>query len=113
MNSPEGDKYIEEGNLNYKKKQAIIVKGLKELGWPIDNIPHTTFYLWLPIPKKYDNAFAFCQDLLEKSGIVVVPGNAFGAHGEGYFRLSFVCSDEELQEVIDRMKADNFYYDAQ
>ena len=113
MNSPEGDKYIEEGNLNYKKKQAIIVKGLKELGWPIDNIPHTTFYLWLPIPKKYDNAFAFCQDLLEKSGIVVVPGNAFGAHGEGYFRLSFVCSDEELQEVIDRMKADNFYYNAQ
>jgi len=112
MYSKEGDDYIVQGNLSYKKKQAIIVKGFKELGWEIDDnkVPHTTFYLWLPIPKKYDNAFSFCQDLLEKSGIVVVPGNAFGAHGEGYFRLSFVCSDEELQEVIDRMKADGFYY---
>lgn len=114
MNSKEGDEYIVQGNFNYKKKQAIMIKGFKELGWPIDDnkVPHTTFYLWLPIPKRYNNAFAFCEELLQKSGIVVVPGNAFGAHGEGYFRLSFVCSDEELQEVIDRMKADGFYYNS-
>lgn len=110
INSKEGDDYIVWGNENYKKKQSIIVKGLKELGWNVDNVPHTTFYLWLPIPRRYDNAFSFCEDLLTKSGIVVVPGNAFGEMGEGYFRLSFVCSDDELQEVVDRMKADGFYY---
>lgn len=110
INSKEGDDYIVWGNENYKNKQAIMVKGLKELGWNVDKVPHTTFYLWLPIPRKYNNAFEFCEDLLKKSGIVVVPGNAFGEMGEGYFRLSFVCSDEELQEVIDRMKADGFYY---
>ena len=90
----------------------FVVKGFKELGWPIDenNVPHTTFYLWLPIPSRYENAFKFCEEVLEKSGIVIVPGNAFGDYGEGYFRLSFVCSDEELQEVIDRMKADGFYF---
>lgn len=39
--------------MNYKHKQAIMVKGFKELGWPIEEakVPHTTFYLWLPIPK--------------------------------------------------------------
>ena len=110
MNSPEGDKYIEEGNLGYKRKQAIMVKGFKELGWPIGNVPHTTFYLWLPIPRKYSSAFEFCQDVLRKSGVVLVPGNAFGTCGEGFFRLSYVCSDEKLQEVIDRFKADGFYY---
>jgi LL-diaminopimelate aminotransferase len=112
MNSDEGDKYIIEGNEGYKRKQAIMVKGFKELGWPIDDstVPHTTFYLWLPIPRNYTSAFDFCQDVLRKSGVVLVPGNAFGDCGEGYFRLSYVCSDEQLQEVIDRFKADGFYY---
>lgn len=112
MTSPEGDEYIVQGNINYKRKQAILVKGLRELGWdiPDDKLPKTTFYLWLPIPRKYKSAFDFCEALLEKSGIVVVPGNAFGAYGEGYFRVSFVCSDAKLQEVIDRMKEDGFKY---
>lgn len=112
MNSPEGDEYIACTNCAYKRKQAIMVKGLRELGWEIDSetLPHTTFYLWLPIPRKYDSAFKFCEDLLEKSGIVVVPGDAFGQYGAGYFRISYVCSDEKLQEVIDRMKADGFKF---
>ncbi len=112
LNSEEGDKYIEEGNKGYKRKQAIMVKGFRELGWPIDekSVPHTTFYLWLPIPKRYKSAFDFCEDVLKTSGVVLVPGNAFGVHGEGFFRLSFVCSDEQLQEVIDRFKADGFTF---
>ncbi len=112
LNSKEGDDYIKAGNQNYKHKQAIMVKGFKELGWKIDetSVPHTTFYLWLPIPPRYKSAFEFCKDVLEKSGVVLVPGNAFGSHGEGFFRLSYVCSDEKLQEVIDRFKADGFYY---
>lgn len=112
MNSPEGDEYIAQANLSFKKKQSIMVNGFKELGWPIEEIkiPDTTFYLWLPIPRKYTSSVKFCEDLLEKSGIVIVPGNAFGTYGEGYFRVSFVCSDEKLQEVINRMKADGFKY---
>lgn len=113
INTEDAEKYIQEGNIGYKRKQAIMVKGFKELGWPIDedNVPHTTFYLWLPIPKRYTSAFDFCADVLEKSGVVLVPGNAFGNNGEGFFRLSYVDSEEKLQEVIDRFKADGFYFD--
>lgn len=110
LNSKEGDEYIVEGNLGYKRKQQIVVDGFKELGWNIEKVPQTTFYLWLPIPRKYKTSMEFCKDLLKTSGIVIVPGTAFGKCGEGYFRLSYVCSDEQLQEVIDRMKADGFYY---
>lgn len=113
MNSPEGDEYIACSNSAYKRKQSIMVKGLKELGWTIDEtkLPHTTFYLWMPVPRKYNNdAFKFCEELLEKSGVVVVPGDAFGEYGAGYFRISFVCSDEKLQEVISRMKSDGFRF---
>lgn len=112
MTSIEGDEYITQANIAFKRKQSIMVKGFRELGWPIDDIkiPNTTFYLWLPIPRKYNSSVKFCEDMLEKSGIVVVPGNAFGDYGEGFFRISYVCSDEKLQEVINRMKSDGFKY---
>lgn len=112
MMSNSGDEYIAASNAAYKRKQMIVVNGLKELGWNIDNskIPQTTFYLWMPIPRKYKTSMSFCEDMLEKSGIVVVPGSAFGKYGEGYFRISYVCSDEKLEEVIKRMKVDGFEY---
>lgn len=112
MTSSEGDEYIAQANAAYKRKQNILIKGLRELGWEINDneIPDTTFYLWVKIPRKYTSSVKFCEDLLEKSGIVIVPGTAFGQYGEGYFRISYVCSDEKLQEVIDRMKADGFGY---
>lgn len=112
INSKEGDEYIKEANVGFKKKQDIFLKGLKELGWDTDklNIPSATFYLWLPIPPRYKTSKEFTDDLMKKSGIVVVPGHAFGGFGEGFFRVSIVCSDENLQEVIDRMKTDGFYF---
>lgn len=112
LNSNEGDEYIIDWNTKYQNKQKILLEGFKELGWDIDNlnIPQATFYLWLPIPQRYKTSEAFTTDLLKVSGIVTVPGTAFGQYGEGYFRLSFVSSDEDLQLVIDRMKIDGFYF---
>ena len=46
-----------------------------------------------------------------KSGIVVVPGEGFGEYGEGFFRVSIVCSEEELYEIIRRMEEDGFFYE--
>ena len=108
--SEEGDKYIEEKNIGFKHKQDIFVKGLKELGWKDFCIPSSTFYLWLPIPPRYKTSKEFTDDLMNKSGVVAVPGSAFGRYGEGFFRVSAVCSDEQLQECIDRMKTDGFYF---
>ncbi len=110
--SDEGDKFIEESNKLYEKKQKILLDGFKELGWDIDNIhiPKATFYLWMPIPRKYKTAEEFATDLLRTSGVVIVPGTAFGKCGEGFVRISIVASEENLYEVIERMKKDGFYY---
>lgn len=112
LNSEEGDEYIKESNLGFKKKQDIFVEGLRELGWPMDkiNLPDATFYLWLPIPPRYKSSKEFTDDLMYKSGVIVVPGHAFGNYGEGFFRVSIVCSDENLQTVIERMKEDGFHF---
>ena len=110
LNSPEGDEYIEKANLMFKKHQQLFVEGLKELGWKGFNVPDSTFYLWLPIPPRYKSAIEFADDLLNKSGIVIVPGEGFGEYGNGFFRASIVCPEEQIHEVFRRMKEDGFYF---
>ena len=113
LNSEEGAKYIVEANKRFERKQKIITEGLKALGWPIDKInpPKATFYLWLPVPPKYKTSKEFTDELLNKSGVVVVPGNGFGNNGEGWFRLSIVAAEEQMHEVIRRMKEDGFRFE--
>ncbi len=112
LNSNEGEKYIIKANEDFKIKQEIALNGFKELGWDFSqvNIPNATFYLWLPIPKRYKTSWDFTCDVLKTSGVVLVPGHAFGDYGEGFFRISIVCSEEKLKEVFKRLKDDGFYY---
>ncbi len=111
INSKEGDDYILWANKEIKNKSDYFVNAFKnELGWEIDHIPTATFYQWIKIPPRYKTSEEFCDDLLKKSGIVMVPGNAFGKYGQGYVRVSIVCSRTELQEVVKRMKDDGFTY---
>lgn len=111
LNSEEGDKFIETSNLMFKKNQTSFVEGLRELGWKDFNVPDATFYLWIPIPPRYKSAVEFSNDLLQKSGIVVVPGDGFGEYGKGYVRISVVCPEEQIKEVFERMKKDGFRYE--
>ncbi len=113
LNSKEGDDYIIEANKRFERKQKIIVEGFKELGWPMDklNPPKATFYLWLPVPPKYKTSKEFTDDVLRTSGIVLVPGNGFGENGEGWFRMSIVAAEEQMTEVIRRLKEDGFYFE--
>ena len=111
MNSKEGDEYIIWANNEIKTKSDYFVKAFKEeLGWEINHIPTATFYQWIKIPARYDSSEDFCDDLLKKSGVVMVPGTAFGKYGQGYARVSIVCSLEEIKEVVKRMKEDGFSY---
>lgn len=113
LTEPSCDEYIAKNNVDLQRKQQLMVEGLKKLGWPIEDskIPKATFYLWLPVPKKYQsNPDKFSDDLLEVSGIVVVPGSGFGQYGKNYFRMSLVLPDDQLRQVITRMEKDNFRY---
>jgi len=111
LNSKEGDEYIKWANSEFKKRQQILVEGFKKLGWKNFHVPDATFYLWMPIPPRFKSSSEFADLLLYKSGIVVVPGEGFGEYGEGFFRVSIVCSEEELYEVIRRMEEDGFFFE--
>ena len=69
--------------------------GLEAIGWERPNAQGTMF-MWAKLPERYENSFDFVQDLMEKAGVVVTPGAAFGPEGEGYVRLALVLPPEEL-----------------
>lgn len=114
LTSTECDDYIRECNQMYAKNQKVMLEGFRRLGWPIDkmNPPKATFYLWLPIPRNYleKGCEKFASDVLETTGVVLVPGTAFGKTGEGFVRLSIVNPVSELEEVINRLEKAGYLY---
>lgn len=86
----------------YARRRKIFIDGLNELGW---ELPYTqaTFYVWAPIPTD-STSQRFCTKLLQKTGVLVVPGNGYGKYGEGYFRASITIPEKRLTEAVRRMK---------
>ena len=86
----------------YRERRKVMVEALERAGlevYPSD----ATFYLWVKVPKGYSSA-QFVERLLEECAIVCTPGNGFGEHGEGYFRISLTVSTERLLEASERIK---------
>ena len=108
--SKEGQEYIASQNVKFKNKVQKFVDGLNSLGYKVE-MPKATFYLWLEIPSRFANCEEFASQMLEKSGIVIVPGTAFDKNANRYCRLSVVASDEDLAEVINRMREDGFQFE--
>ncbi|MCT7959997.1 pyridoxal phosphate-dependent aminotransferase [Laspinema sp. D1] len=86
----------------YQNRRDILIQGLQSLGWPISP-PKATLYVWTPVPPGYSSA-EFVTLLLEKCGIIVPPGNGYGAAGEGFFRIALTLTEERIIEGIHRMK---------
>jgi LL-diaminopimelate aminotransferase len=86
----------------YKKRRNLLVDGFYSLGWKL-NTPKATMFVWAKIPQGYTSReFAFT--LLEKAGIVVIPGDAFGIMGEGYIRIGLVQDEQQIELAIKQLK---------
>ena len=109
LESKEGQDYIDSQNLKFKEKIQGFVDGLISLGYNV-KMPKATFYLWLKIPERFKDCVDFANQMLEKSGIVIVPGTAFDKDAKRYVRLSVVAQNSDLKEIIRRMKEDGFSY---
>ncbi len=86
----------------YSKRHRLVADTLNDIGWNIKP-PRATFYVWAPVPPGYDS-IAFAAHVLDEVGVNVTPGVGFGAHGEGYFRLSVTAPDARLEEAMARMR---------
>lgn len=85
----------------YQSRRDVLIDGLAQHGWEIEK-PKATMFIWARIPEGWSSSeFAF--GLLEKAGVVVIPGNAFGQQGEGFVRIALVEDAEVLREAVKRM----------
>jgi LL-diaminopimelate aminotransferase len=102
------DSYLKEVQERYRIRRDFLIKGLAELGW---NVPKTlaTMYLWVPCPHGM-NSTDFALTVLQQTGVVFTPGNAFGMGGEGYFRISLIADCDRLGEALKRLKDANIRY---
>jgi LL-diaminopimelate aminotransferase len=95
--------YVQETVQTYQRRRDILVQGLKEIGWMIDK-PQATMFVWAPIPRQYSSSVEFTFDLLDKTGVIVVPGSSFGERGEGYVRLALVQSEQKILRAVKLIK---------
>jgi LL-diaminopimelate aminotransferase len=84
----------------FRARRDAAVTAFRAAGFACES-PRATMYLWIPLPGEVPSAL-FADRLLEEEGVVVMPGSAFGAGGEGFFRVSFVTSPERIAEAARR-----------
>lgn len=85
----------------YRKRRDVLYNGLNKIGILLMK-PQATFYLWAKVPPPFDS-MGFVTYLLEKAGILVTPGNGFGASGEGYVRFALTASVDKIDEAVGRI----------
>jgi LL-diaminopimelate aminotransferase len=92
------DKQVKE----YERRRNALLDGLAESGWKVAKSPATMF-VWAKIPSGWKSReFAF--ELIDKAGVAVVPGDAFGKLGEGYVRIALVQPAERLAAAAKRIQ---------
>lgn len=87
----------------FSKRKDFVVNRLKEIGLDVV-IPKGAFYVFPSIKKYNMSSEEFALRLLHEEKVACVPGTAFGNGGEGYLRLSYCYSDEELNESLNRLE---------
>lgn len=90
---------VSETRAAYEKRRDILCDGLKAIGWDMKK-PEATMFVWARIPENYETSEEFVMDLVEKTGVIVTPGSAFGPSGEGHVRMALVQDEEKLNEAI-------------
>jgi LL-diaminopimelate aminotransferase len=89
-------------NALYARRRDLVVDALRSIGVDVTP-PKGTIYVWAPVPEGFANAAAYCEHVLEEAAVVVSPGGAYGASGEGFFRISLTTPDDQLVEAVERL----------
>ena len=90
---------VKEQCAEYERRNQALCGGLRRIGW---NVPDSkgSMFVWAKIPEGYTGSDAFVLELMEKTGVIVVPGTAFGSLGEGYVRFALVYPVEQIERAV-------------
>ena len=87
----------------YQDRRDALCGGFRSIGWNVADSKGTMF-VWAKIPPHFKTSQEFCIELMEKTGVICTPGDAFGSMGEGYVRFALVLPVETIQEMVQVIK---------
>jgi alanine-synthesizing transaminase len=103
----EGDQQcVKDIAAKYQCRRDVLVKGLHEAGWPVDN-PKASMYVWAKIPERYRNlgSLEFSKRLLAEAKVSVSPGIGFGDYGDGHVRFALIENENRIRQAVRGIKA--------
>lgn len=99
---------VAETRAAYEHRRDVLCDGLIEAGWHMEK-PAGTMFVWAPIPDSYQDSEYFVADLLDKTGVLVTPGSAFGPSGEGYVRMALVQSEDTMKKIVEAVAVSGIF----
>ncbi len=100
LNGPQD--IVERNRLGYQARRDALCGGLRGIGWDVPDSKGTMF-VWAKIPEGYASSAEFVMKLMERTGVICVPGESFGALGQGYVRFALVVPPERMREAVRRI----------
>jgi LL-diaminopimelate aminotransferase len=100
--SPDADAEVAAISELYLRRRDLVCQALREIGVEV-NPPHSTIYVWAPVPAPFESSQSYCEHVLEHAAVVLSPGSIYGPAGEGWFRISLTTPDERLIEAVARL----------
>jgi alanine-synthesizing transaminase len=84
----------------YRRRRDALVESFGRAGWPIPS-PSASMFAWAPLPEIFRSigSVEFSTLLVEKAGVAVSPGIAFGEQGEGYVRIALVENEQRIRQA--------------
>lgn len=106
LNGPRDE--VEAQRLKYQERRDALCDGLENLGWERPNA-HGSMFVWAKLPGGRTDSMAFCEELMEKAGVVVTPGASFGPSGEGHVRMALVLPPDQIALAVEAIREVGLY----
>ena len=106
LNGPRDE--VEAQRLKYQERRDALCDGLEGLGWERPNA-HGSMFVWAKLPGGHTDSMAFCEELMEKAGVVVTPGASFGPSGEGHVRMALVLPPDQIALAVEAIREAGLY----
>src|SRR5712672_1582357 len=96
---------VEEHRMKYQKRRDVMVRGLHEAGWMVEN-PKASMYLWAKIPEAYAKlgSLEFAKKILKDAKVAVSPGIGFGDYGDDHVRIALIENEARTRQAIRGIK---------
>ena len=106
LNGPRDE--VEAQRLKYQERRDALCDGLEGLGWERPNA-HGSMFVWAKLPGGRTDSMTFCEELMEKAGVVVTPGASFGPSGEGHVRMALVLPPDQIALAVEAIREAGLY----